>query len=170
MKDDSAVEPIGIEVQQTLFASSSPELENVIFIKYKVTNTGLVSDVLDSIFFSPTDDTDIGDATDDLGGCDTLLNSLFTYNTLVDLFYGNNPPAVYTSVLQGPVIETNNISDTAYIRNGEIVGEEIFPGYKNLGLYSFTGYAKSDPRQGDPQNVQHVVELCSCKRQTGQFA
>ena len=76
------VDPIGIEVQQTLFASSNPELENVIFIKYRVTNTGMVSDVLDSIYFSPTDDTDIGDAIDDLGGCDTLLQSLFTFNSL----------------------------------------------------------------------------------------
>jgi len=34
------VEPLGIEIQQTLFASSDQELENVVFIKYKITNTG----------------------------------------------------------------------------------------------------------------------------------
>ncbi len=72
------VDPIGIEVQQTLFASSNPELENAIFVKYKMTNTGLVSDVLDSVYFSPWDDSDIGDATDDFGGCDTILQSVFT--------------------------------------------------------------------------------------------
>ena len=91
------VDPIGIEVQQTLFATSNPELENVIFIKYRVTNTGLVSDVLDSIFFSPTDDTDIGNALDDLGGCDTLLQALYTYNAFDDYVYGINPPAVITT-------------------------------------------------------------------------
>jgi BNR repeat-like domain/Secretion system C-terminal sorting domain len=148
--------PVGIEVRQTLFASNNPELENVIFIKYNLTNTGLVSDVLDSVFFSPWDDTDIGDATDDLSGCDTLLNSIFTYNASVDAVYGNNPPAVYTSILQGPIIDSGNISDTAYIRNGELLGEQIFAGYKNLGLFSFAGYAKSDPDQGDPRDSAQV--------------
>jgi hypothetical protein len=161
------VEPIGIEVQQTLFASNSQELENVIFIKYKLTNTGLVSDVLDSIYFSPTDDTDIGDALDDLGGCDTLFQSSFTFNALDDQVYGNNPPAVYTTLLQGPVIQSQNPTDTAFIRNGEIIGEEIFSGYKSLGLYSFIGYAKSDPRQGDPQNVQHVWNYVHAKDRQG---
>jgi hypothetical protein len=150
------VDPVGVEVRQTLFASNNPELENVIFLKYKLTNTGLVSDVLDSVFFSPWDDTDIGDATDDLGGCDTLLNSIFTYNSPVDAFYGNNPPAVYTSVLQGPVVESTNVTDTAYIRNGRLLGEQSIPGFKNLGLFSFTGYAKSDPQQGDPRDSAHV--------------
>jgi len=161
------VEPIGIEIQQTLFASGNPGLENIIFINYKVTNTGLVFEVLDSVYFSPWDDTDIGDATDDLGGCDTLLQSIFTYNSPEDAVYGDNPPAVYTSVLQGPVQESNNISDTAYIRNGEIIGEEIFPGYKNLGLYSFIGYIKAYPAQSDPQNIEHVWNYVHARDREG---
>jgi len=82
---------LSIEVKQTLFASSIPELENVIFIKYELTNSGKVNDVLDSVYFSPADDTDIGDATDDLGGCDTLLQSLFTFGSQYDAQYGINP-------------------------------------------------------------------------------
>ncbi|HSW53959.1 MAG TPA: T9SS type A sorting domain-containing protein [Ignavibacteriaceae bacterium] len=150
------VDPVGVEVRQTLFASNNSELENVIFIKYKLSNTGLVSDELDSVFFSPWDDTDIGDATDDLGGCDTLLNSIFTYNSPVDAFYGNNPPAVYTSVLQGPVVESTTVTDTAFIRNGRLLGEQSIPGFKNLGLFSFTGYAKGSLNQGDPRDSAQV--------------
>jgi hypothetical protein len=161
------VDPIGIEVRQTLFASNNPELENVIFIKYKLTNTGLVSNVLDSVFFSPWDDTDIGDATDDLSGCDTLLNSIFTYNSPVDAFYGNNPPAVYTSVLQGPVVELAKVTDTAYIRNGRLLGEQSIPGSKNLGLFSFAGYAKSDPTQGDPRDSAHVWNYVFARERDG---
>ena len=161
------VDPVGIEVRQTLFASNNPELENVIFIKYKLTNTGLVSDVLDSVFFSPWDDTDIGDATDDLGGCDTLLNSIFTYNSPVDAFYGNNPPAVYTSVLQGPVVESTNVTDTAFIRNGRLLGEQSIPGFKNLGLFSFTGYAKGSLNQGDPRDSAHVWNYVHAKDREG---
>ena len=159
------VDPIGIEIQQTLFASSEPQLENVIFLKYKITNTGLVSEQLDSIFFSPWDDTDLGDATDDLGGCDTLLQSLFTFNAFDDYVYGNNPPAIFTTLLQGPSIHSP--ADTAFIRNGEIIGSQIFPGFKNLGLYSFTGYAKSVVTQSDPFNVEHVWNYVHARDRNG---
>lgn len=161
------VDPIGVEVQQTLFASGNPDLVDVIFIKYKLTNTGLVSDVLDSIYFSPWDDTDIGDATDDLGGCDTLMESLFTYNSSEDAQYGINPPAVFTTLLQGPVIESQNSADTAYIRNGEIIGAEILTGYVNLGLHSFIGYTKAGSYQGDPQDVAQVWNYVQAKDRAG---
>lgn len=150
------VEPIGIEIQQTLFASNNLDLKNVIFIKYKITNTGLVDDVLDSVFFSSWDDTDIGEPINDLGGCDTMLNSVFTYNFNDDSFYGTNPPAVFTTVLQGPLSNTTNINDTAFIKNGVILGEQNIIGYKNLGIYSFTGYAKNAPTQHAPTSVEYV--------------
>jgi len=149
-------EPLGIEIQQTLFASNISDLENVVFIKYKITNTGLVNENLDSVFFSPRDDTDLGNPTDDLGGCDTLLNSMFTYNGNADGVYGDNPPAIFTTLLQGPVLESEQSEDTAYIRFGQLIGEQVLPGFKNLDLYSFTGYAKSDPNQGDPYDIYHV--------------
>ena len=150
------VEPLGIEIQQTLFASSNPELENVVFIKYKITNTGLVDDVLDTVFFSPWDDTDIGQADDDFGGCDTILNSVFTYNLKDDSQYGINPPAVFTTFVQGPLSNTANMNDTAFIKNGVILGEQNITGYKNLGLYSFTGYAKNAPTQHVPTSIEYV--------------
>ena len=150
------VSPIGINIQQTLFAINNLDLENVIFIKYKIENTGIVDDVLDSVFFSPWDDTDLGEAADDLSGCDTVLNSIFTYNFNDDGQYGINPPAIFTTVIQGPIINTNEATDTAFIKYGTLVGERILPGYKNLGLFSFTGYGKNSPGQSFPDNLQYV--------------
>jgi BNR repeat-like domain/Secretion system C-terminal sorting domain len=161
------VDPIGIEVQQTMFASNSPHLEDIIFIKYKITNTGLVTLVLDSVFFSPWDDTDLGDAQDDLGGCDTLIQSMFTYNDQDDFLYGNNPPAIFTTLLQGPATESNNSNDSAYIKYGQIIGEETLPGNSNLELFSFTGYAKSDIDQGDPRDLYMVWNYVHARDRMG---
>ena len=150
------VSPIGINIQQTLFAKNNPDLENIIFIKYKIENTGIVDEVLDSVFFSPWDDTDLGEPIDDLSGCDTVLNSIFTYNYNDDSQYGINPPAIFTTVIQGSIIYTNEAKDTAYIKNGTLLGERKLPGYKNLGLFSFTGYGKNSPGQSFPDNLQYV--------------
>jgi hypothetical protein len=150
------VSPIGINIQQSLFAKNNPDLENIIFIKYKIENTGLVADVLDSVFFSPWDDTDIGEAIDDLSGCDTTLSSIFTYNFNDDSQYGVNPPAIYTTIIQGPLINTSSINDTATIKNGTLIGEHKIPGYKNAGLFSFAGYGKNAPGQSFPSSLQYV--------------
>lgn len=150
------VSPIGINIQQTLFAINNPDLENVIFIKYKIENTGIVDDVLDSVFFSPWDDTDLGWASDDLSGCDTALNSIFTYNFNDDEQYGINPPAIFTTVIQGPVINTSETNDTAFIKSGVLLGEKRMQGYKNLGLFSFAGYGKNSPGQSFPSTPEYV--------------
>ncbi len=56
------VNPQGIEIQQTVFAQKdSADLNNVIFIRYRIINTGTVADVLDSVYFGNTNDADIGD-------------------------------------------------------------------------------------------------------------
>jgi hypothetical protein len=159
-------EPLGIEIQQTLFASGLPELQNVIFIKYKIENAAIVSEELDSVFFSFADDVDLGVHFDDLGASDTLINSVYTYNQDDDDVYRVNPPAVYTALLQGPVVENENSKDTAYVRNGQLLGEEIFPGAKNLELFSFTNYSKG--RDWDePWDQQHVRNYVYGKSRSG---
>ncbi len=87
---------VGVEVRQTLFAySSSPYLQNTIFIRYRIQNTGIVSNELTDVYFGVWGDPDIGDATDDLVGCDTLLTGGYTYNDGPDGVYGNNPPSFF---------------------------------------------------------------------------
>ncbi|MBE0570028.1 MAG: exo-alpha-sialidase [Ignavibacteriaceae bacterium] len=138
----NTVDPQGIEVRQTIFATDNPELENVIFIRYSILSTGTVAEVMDSVYFGIWEDGDMGDATNDVVGCDTLLNSAFYYENEPDARYGDNPPAFFTSLLQGPLIATNIPTDTAKNNFGQQLGVDIYSGSKNLGIVShvfFTG-------------------------------
>ena len=58
----SNIEPQGLEIQQTVFASSINEsFENTIFVRYRIENCGIVSDVLDSVYFGAWSDPDLGE-------------------------------------------------------------------------------------------------------------
>jgi hypothetical protein len=147
------IPPQGIEIQQTIFASSLPELEDVIFLRYKITNKGTVAEVLDSVIFGFMADPDIGvDHQDDLVGCDTILSSGFCYNYGEDQLYGINPPAFYTTLLQGPIVESQNPSDIAYERKGVLLGVNKFFGHKNQDIISSVNFVGSDPTIGDPND------------------
>jgi hypothetical protein len=70
--------PIGLEVQVTLWAyKGTPNLDDVIFKRYRLIykGTSLTSSTarIDSMFLTQWSDPDIGSASDDLGGCDSLL-------------------------------------------------------------------------------------------------
>ena len=99
------ISPLGIEIHQTVFGyytSKAPQLKNVLFIRYKIINTGKVNSILDSVYFSVHTDPDLGDHQDDLVGSDTLSNSGYTYNSGPDLLFGDSPPAFFINLLQGP--------------------------------------------------------------------
>jgi hypothetical protein len=132
----NTVAPQGTEVRQTIFASNHPELREVIFIRYSILNTGTVADVMDSVYFGVWEDGDLGDFTDDLTGCDTLLNSGFYYNKTTDQVYGENCPAFFTTLLQGPLVETTQPSDTAFNNLGTLVGSKTITGAKNKDITS----------------------------------
>jgi hypothetical protein len=147
------VPPQGIEIRQTVFASKKPQLNNTVFIRYSILNRGTVTNLLDSVYFSVWTDPDLGNYSDDLVGSDTLLNSGFTYNNGPDGQYGSNPPAFFTTLLQGPWVYTGNILDTAFNHLGKLLGEKIFIGYKNIPLFSFMQYYQSNPIVlSDPSN------------------
>lgn len=149
------VKPQGIEIRQTMFATNRiPQLQNVIFIRYTIVNKGTVNSLLDSVYFSAWADIDLGDYTDDLTGCDTLLSSGYTYNDSSDGEYGPNPPAIFFNVIQGPIIHTGNNLDTAFNMKGKMRGKESHIGYKNLWMTSFWHYVSSHPTHGDPQTPQ----------------
>jgi hypothetical protein len=146
-------EPQGIEIRQTIFAANNPELENVVFIKYNILNTGTVSEILDSVYFGVWEDSDLGDHTDDKVGCDTLLNSGFYYNDEPDNSYGNNPPAFFSTLLQGPIVNTYNSVDTAKNNFGQQIGSQTFWDSKNLGITSHVFFIGGDPDLSDPNNA-----------------
>ena len=165
----TAVTPKGIEIHQTVFGYNSNEVvRNMMFIRYRLVNTGSVSDKLDNVYFSTVVDPDLGDATDDLIGCDTTLSAGFTYNDGNDPVYGSAPPCFLTGFLQGPLAYINGVSftdvdgdgiycdgvdvatDTAYAAGGLLMGINKYPGATNLPATSFTQYMQSHPTHGDP--------------------
>ncbi|MBT8377752.1 MAG: T9SS type A sorting domain-containing protein [Ignavibacteria bacterium] len=162
-------EPQGIEVRQTIFATDSPELENVIFIRYSILNTGLVADVLDSIYFGIYEDGDLGDATDDVVGCDTLLQSGYYYNNEPDAVYGDNCPAFSSTLLQGPVITTNNTVDTARNNFGQQIGSEVIPNSKNLSTTSHNFFIGGDPDLRDPNTAIEGRNFLKGGNRLGQY-
>ncbi|MCK5088009.1 MAG: hypothetical protein KAQ90_10840, partial [Melioribacteraceae bacterium] len=171
------VQPMGIEIEQTLFAYSPethPELSNTIFINYNITNTGIVSNQIDSVLFSVGTDPDIGNYSDDLVGTDIELNSAYGYNSGVDDFFGENPPAFFINILEGPQIyipgETyidingNGIYEegidtpltTAVKNKGYYFGTKDFAGAKNGEISANTARNHSISLLGSPENEQEL--------------
>lgn len=162
------VEPQGINIRQTVFGfNSKGVVGNMLFIRYSILNTGTVADLIDSVYFGVWADPDVGDYTDDLVGCDTLMKAGYVYNDGDDAQFGNTPPTFMTVFFQGPVayipgvtfVDANSNGvydagetalDTAYVVEGQIRGVQSFPGATNLKLSSFVHYMQSHPRLGDP--------------------
>lgn len=165
----NTVDPQGIEIRQTIFASNQSGLENVIFIRYSIMNTGTVSEVQDSVYFGVWEDADVGDATDDVVGCDTLLNSGFYYQNTADWIYGENPPSFFSSLLQGPIINTNNPSDTAYNYLGELIGVEQIPRATNLNMTSHIFNIGGDPDLGDPNSAVEARNYLEGQTRIGRY-
>lgn len=169
----SEVPPRGIDIQQSVFGfRSAGLLGNMLFIRYRIINSGRYEQQYDSVFFGVWADADLGGSggyTDDLVGCDTSLNAGFTWNDGPDPVYGGNPPCFLIDFFQGPVqylpgvtfIDANGNGvydpgevalDTAYNVRGQVLGVDTIPGARNLGLHSFVNYVQSNPDRGDPNN------------------
>jgi hypothetical protein len=97
-----ATQPLGVEVQLTAFAYSSPgPADRTIFLRYKIINKG--GNTLQNFYVGMWSDPDLGGATDDLVGCDPGRSLGYVYNsTNADALYGSTPPALGIDVLQGP--------------------------------------------------------------------
>ncbi|MFI5237649.1 MAG: T9SS type A sorting domain-containing protein, partial [Ignavibacteriales bacterium] len=162
-------EPQGIEIRQTLFAIDQPELENVIFLKYSILNTGSVAEVMDSVFFAAWEDADLGDYNDDVVGCDTILNAGYFYNNDSDYVYGDNCPSFFTSLLQGPIINTGDPTDTAKNNLGYLIGSDLFTGAKNLEMTTSTFMLNSTPALGEPNSVIQARHYLIGKERFGEY-
>ena len=171
----NTVEPQGIEIRQTVFAYSNIlPLQNIIFIRYRIINTGMVANEMNDVFFGVWDDADLGDHTDDLAGSDTLFNVSYTYNDGEDAAYGNNPPCFSSKWLAGPVtyipgwtfIDNNGNGkydegidtplDTADVHRGQLLGITRYPGAQNQKFSSSIDYLNGDPNLRDPDNKEEA--------------
>jgi len=135
--------PLGIELQVTCWGYDqlSPE-DNILFKKYVLINKSDYN--IDSMFVSMWVDPDVGGASDDFVGCDSLLNLGYAYNADDDdTQYGENVPAVGFTLLQGPVIDGK--SNDFAIQSGKRIN-----GKQNLPMTSFLRLLKGSAEFGDP--------------------
>jgi hypothetical protein len=108
--------PLGIEVQQTVFAfNQANPLADCAFMKFLLINKG--SNTLDSMFITFWSDPDLGDASDDLVGCDTTRSLGYCYNaTNTDPIYGAAVPAVGFDYFQGPLVNGERLPMTSFAK------------------------------------------------------
>lgn len=138
--------PLGIEEQITIWAyKSSGTLGDMYFRKYTLINKNIEKKPFTDMYVSIFMDADIGGSSDDYAGCDSTLNLGYTYNgTNYDSQYGDSPPAVGISLLQGPLV-IGMASDTAIFK-----GKYIY-GMKNLPLSTAFFYFKYSDIYSEPR-------------------
>ncbi len=131
--------PLGVQVQQRVFGyERGGALGNTVYIAYQIINAG--DNLLEDAYISLWSDPDVGDAGDDLVGCDTALSLGYAYNEGSDDVYGGTAPAVGFDFLQGPLVPSPGDSARAF-------GQWVH-GYRNLPMTSFNKYVNGT----DPQN------------------
>jgi hypothetical protein len=140
---------LSVEVRQTAFAfNRSDALGDMQFIKWLMVNKSGVD--WDSTYFAIWTDPDLGNATDDLVGCDAELGLGYCYNaTDNDQSYGTAPPAIGVDFFQGPLID--NPDSTVTLPDGRVL-----EGKQMLKMTAFEFYNNNDSNQGNPQTGSDV--------------
>jgi hypothetical protein len=156
-------EPMGMEVQKTIWAyKRSDAMGNLYFQRWRLINKGGVdlgtgtkgAFYIDSMYVCQFSDVDLGNASDDLVGCDTLLNMGYNYNAnAADLQftkYGLPPPSVGYDFFAGPAIPS--AADSA------VVNLKRRKGFKNLGMSSFAYFSAGSPYSDPPGFSQNYSQ------------
>ncbi len=106
---------MGLEVHNEIFGfNRSDQLGDIMFVKWTLINKSDID--YDSVYISAFSDPDMGDASDDLVACDTLLSLGYCYNGLpVDATYGSAPPAIGFDFFQGPEVDGEYLPMTAFV-------------------------------------------------------
>lgn len=145
-----STDPLGLEIQQYIFAfGRSGVLGNAIYLKFRIINKG--SSTLEDTYVSLWCDPDVGDAGDDLVGCDTNLSLGYAYNDGPDPIYGAGAPAVGYDFLQGPIVPSPG--DTAR------QGDRVIPDYRNLGMASFNKYSNGQDPANSRETYNYMMGL-----------
>jgi len=140
--------PMGLEQQMTVFGfNRTGDIGDMVFKKYTIINKGTFT--LIDMYLCYWSDTDLGNASDDYTGCDTVIKLGYTYNGDNDDegFYGAAPPAVGYVFFQGPLVESAATDSAKFLTAWR-------HGYKNLPMTGFsfyiniTGTRYIDPDQG----------------------
>ncbi|MBO8152000.1 MAG: hypothetical protein H0Z30_05855 [Candidatus Marinimicrobia bacterium] len=155
-------DPIGIEIQVTAWAYAQPgaRLGQLIFKRYRIINKS--GKTVENAYVAQWCDPDVGDAGDDLLGCDTTLGIGYAYNgyetdNSFDAF-GLAPAAIGYDFFQGPLVP--GVAGQDLNKNGIDDAEDygLFefkkrPGFINLPMTTFAWFSAgsdiNDPDLGD---------------------
>jgi hypothetical protein len=143
-------ESLGLECQTTVWGyNQAAPVGNTIFRKHKLVNKG--QNNITDMYVSMWSDPDLGDANDDLAGCDTTLNLAYIYNgSQTDVVYGTNPPAAGFDLFQGPVVAAPG--ETAIFDGHKVTGKKNLPMaafyYLISGVYDYDGAILGDYKNG----------------------
>lgn len=107
--------PLGVEVQQTTYGFTGPSLlEDAVFLRFHIINKGATT--LEDMHAALWSDVDLGNATDDLSGCDSTAGLGYCYNGYEsDAVYGSSPPAIGYDLLRGPATGKGGSPLTAFV-------------------------------------------------------
>lgn len=137
--------PLKAQVAATFWAFDSPELRNMYFARWVITNKS--SSAWQGAYFSLIKDIDIGDANDDYIGCDTTRQLVYSYNADnwdgngSGVTYGANPPSVGVTLLGSP----RGLTSVTYFTDAESSPSacESDPYGEPIGAYNLMrGYKK----------------------------
>ena len=149
--------PMNVDMQTSLFGfNQAGPMGNILFVRWVMINKG--SDELDSVFVSMWHDDDVGDATDDLVGCNVDLSVGYTYNDADgDNTYGVEVPAAGADFFQGPLVSSPGDTATIFTWSQENSYHlRDLPDKKRLGMTSFAKYINGNPIYSDPASAQET--------------
>ena len=145
----SETQPIGLEVRASAFAfEHALSGGDITFYRYHLTNKNAapLTDTYAGMFLDP----DLGDASDDHMGSDSLLHLGYTYNgdPIDQNYYEDTPPAIGYTFLLTPEAQLDAL-DNNY--NGQVdeAGEPA-------GMYSAIYFEGGGGKQGDPVNGKEI--------------
>ncbi len=147
--------PLGIEVKQAVFGWKSDDpLGDIVVIRYSIYNKG--NRTIENTNFSVWCDPDLGQATDDFVGCDTLTGLGFVWNdNPTDQSYTNQAvPSMGFDFLQGPLVAKTS-SDQP---DGKMWGK-TYTDSTNLGMESFNKYTNGTDPVGEVQAYNYMLGL-----------
>ena len=157
----SELNPIGLEVKASAFGfNQAQEIGEITFYRYHITNKNTSS--LTQAFLGMWSDPDLGNASDDFFGSDSLLHMGYTYNdSFDDSYYEATPPAIGYTFLITPDAEVDSLDND---HDGQIDEQG-----ERAGMYSAISYAGGGGILGDPGNGTELYHNLRGRWQNGQL-
>jgi hypothetical protein len=176
-------QPMNCEIQQLAFAfATSGEVGRAVFFKFRVINRNIpvpnspTSGLWKNTYFAIFNDNDLGEASDDLVGVDTLRSLAYCYNGAPsDPVYGTPPPAVGVDYFQGPfkrkdvpftgtprpveldTATTIRLPDNTIIPNPRFNQPATLGASAHVRFDNVTGSPIGDPETGRPDHVYNFM-------------